>query len=88
MTISAIAKLAQAEGPQMFRLRERIAETKVFEYDCKPLWTGKKKGWDYFDSFTASAVCAVYNALNEQMQPKFDTIPLQRLLTFVWSNVK
>ena len=88
MTISAIAHMATQDGPQLIRVRERNAETKVIEYDCKPMFTGSKRGWVMLDSFTASAIVAVHNALNDQQRPKLDTIRLPRLLDFVWKSVK
>lgn len=88
MTISVIAQKTVTEGAQLIRVRERNPETKVIEYDCKPIFTGSKRGWTMLDSFTAGAIMAVYNALNETNRPKLDTIRLPRLLDFVWSHVK
>jgi hypothetical protein len=41
------------------------------EYDAKPLFTGNKRGWFYFDLFSASAVVQVYNALSPEAQAKY-----------------
>lgn len=40
------------------------------------------------DTFTASALCAVYERLSETAQAKFDSIPLPKLIAFVWKMVK
>lgn len=39
------------------------------------------------DLFTASALVKVYEALGPANQAKFDTVPLPRLLDFVWKQV-
>lgn len=88
MTISAITKQIVADrGAQLVRVREKDASGN-WQYDCKPLFTGKKKGWFVLDLFTASAVQAVYNAINEGNRTKFDCIALPRLLDFVWKSVR
>lgn len=51
-------------------------------------FTGKKKGWFYFDGFTASAMLVVYNNLKPELQEKFDKIPLNKLVDFTWTHVK
>lgn len=86
MTISAIAERSKTEGAQLIRVRERD-ESGNWQYDVKPLFTGKKKGWSILDAFTASAIAAVYKALNEANRAKFDRIPLERLLDFTWKHV-
>ena len=59
-----------------------------YHYDVKDGFTGKKKGWMYFDTFTASAVQQVYNALSPEHQEKFNRIPMMRLVDFTWNHVK
>lgn len=39
------------------------------------------------DMFTASALVQVYEALAPANQAKFDSIPLPKLLDFVWARV-
>ncbi len=72
----------------MIRFRDRNPDTKIINYDVKPLFTGRKKGWSCIDSFTAGAIMAVYNAIQPELQARFDVIPLPRLLKFVWENVR
>jgi len=88
MTISAIAKQAAENGAVLIRYRANShAETGTAEYDCKPIFTGSKRGWTMLDSFTASAMKAVYEKLKPEHQAKFDNIPLGRLVDFVWKQV-
>ncbi len=88
MTISEIVKGSKESGAVLIRYRaESHKETGTAQYDVKPLFTGKKKGWTIIDSFTASAMLAVYNALSPAMQVKFDNIPLGRLVEFTWKQV-
>ncbi len=87
MTISAITKqIVTDHGAQLIRVREKDAAGN-WQYDAKPLFTGKKKGWVILDSFTASAIQAIINALNEQNRAKIDRLSLPRLLDFTWKNV-
>jgi hypothetical protein len=82
MTISQIAKHTLENGACLIRHREGR------EYDVKPLFTGKKKGWSIMDATTAKAIITVYDALaNNPKIDKFDAIPLPRLLDFVWKHV-
>lgn len=47
------------------------------QYDARPYHLGgKKKGWFYLDLFSASAVTAVYDALNEENRQRFAGLPL------------
>ena len=86
MTTSEIIK---QEGIMLIRNRKEEHEKGApWTYDVKEAFTGKKKGWVYLDQFTKSAMVAVYNALNEEMQAKFDRIHINRLIDFTWANVK
>lgn len=40
------------------------------------------------DTFTASALVAVYEAMSEKNRALFDTVPLPRLIDFVWKQVR
>jgi hypothetical protein len=40
------------------------------------------------DTFTASAMVAVYEALGEEQRAKFDSIPLENLAAFCLSKVR
>lgn len=40
------------------------------------------------DTFTASAMVAVYEAMNEDNRAKFDSVPLDKLASFCLQQVK
>lgn len=65
-----IARLAATEGAQLFRPRKDAPK----EYDCKPIFTGSKRGWILLDSFSASAIVAVWDALNETNRTTFESL--------------
>jgi len=58
------------------------------EYDVKPLFTGSKRGWVVLDLFTASAVAAVGEGLNEANRAKFNSMPLPKAINITWKLVK
>ena len=66
-------------------IRPRTGEK--HQFDVKPFTSRSKRGWFYMDAFTASAMVAVFNALNAQNQAKFHIVPLPKVLDFVWKNV-
>lgn len=88
MTITEIATKVVAEhSAVLIRLRSG-GKGEVKQYDCKPMFTGRKHGWIALDAMTAQAIMAVRNALkNPDQVAKFDTIPLMRLVDFCWRMV-
>ena len=58
------------------------------QYDAKPYGGGSKRGWTYLDSFTASAICAVWEALNEVNREKYGRMPIQLAASFAFKHVK
>ena len=47
------------------------------QYDAKPYADGgNKRGWFYLDSFSASAILTVYEALNEANKAKMESLPI------------
>jgi hypothetical protein len=60
----------------------------VPQYDVKPSFTGKKKGWFYLDAFTASTIMACYNALNDENKAKAPRIPITRWAEFAFKHIK
>jgi hypothetical protein len=44
--------------------------------NCKPYFTGKRKGWVALDSFSASAIVAVWDALTEVNREKYAKLHL------------
>ena len=88
MTIVEILEQMKDGGACLIRYRAHShKETGTAQYDCKPLFTGSKRGWIMLDITTAGAMRAVYNALKPELQPKFNNIPLGRLVDFCWKQV-
>ena len=67
MTSIEIARTAATNGAQLFRPRKDSPG----EYDCKPMFTGSHRGWVIMDSFSASAIVAVWNGLNETNRERY-----------------
>lgn len=79
-----VARLAKAEGCHVFRERKGVPG----EYDAKPFFTGSRKGWVALDSFSASAIVAVYDALNETNRAKYTAMPLTIMAGVAFKLVK
>lgn len=89
MTIIEAANQAKTDGAQLIRYRkDSHKETGTAQYDCKPMFTGSKRGWIALDSFTASAITAVFGAVRPDLQAKLVNLPLGRLIDICWKNVK
>jgi hypothetical protein len=58
-----------------------------WQYDVKELFTGRKKGWTILDSFSQSAIRAVYNAINDANKAKFNNLSLPVLVDFAFKHV-
>jgi hypothetical protein len=84
MTGIEAARLATTEGCQVFRPRKDAPG----EYDVKPYFTGRKGGWVALDSFSASAIIAVYDALNETNRTKFASLPIHKMATVAFKLVE
>ena len=67
--------------------KEEHIKGQPIQYDIKESFTGKKKGWFYFDLFTASAVQQVFNAIKPENQKRFDCLPLPRLVDITWQLI-
>lgn len=77
------ARLVLKDGAQLIRPRKDGAG-----YDAKPLFTGKRRGWQVLDHFSASALVAVHEALSEEKKTVFANAPIHRALTLAWRCVK
>jgi hypothetical protein len=84
MTSIEVAQKVREEGVQLFRPTKGTPG----QYDCKAFFTGSKRGWVALDSFSASAILAVYNALRPDLQEKYATWSPQRQATFAFKHVK
>lgn len=88
MTTIEAAREALANGAQVIRPRKGDEESKPYQWDVKPYFGGNKRGWIALDSTTAGALVAVYDALKPEMQAKFNSIPLGKLVSFAWKHVR
>jgi hypothetical protein len=75
MTGIEAARIAVHDGAQLFRPRKE----QVGQYDVKPYFSGNKRGWVALDSFSASAIVQVYDALNETNKAKFAALAIQKM---------
>ena len=81
MTALETIREAKENGCQLVRPRK----DQPLQYDCKFFAVGgKKKGWIYLDSFTASHVTNVYNAVKPEYQEKLSKLSLLRLIDVCW----
>lgn len=87
MTIVEAARAVKTNGCKLLRLRKGEPVTPE-QFDVKDAFSGKKKGWFYMDAFTASAIVAVYEGLNEQNRLKYLALPLPKLVNVTWKLVK
>jgi len=90
MKITEVIKAVLSDGCKLVRVRSKgdMRSRTPWEYDVKDGSSGKKKGWFYFDSFTASGMSAVHNALRPDLQVTFDCLSLPTLIDFTWKHVK
>lgn len=84
MTAIEVFRIVNNEGAHYVRSRK----DEPLQYHVKPLFTGSHKGWVLVDSFTASAVVQVFDALKEANQIKFGSMPLLRIVNVTWKLVK
>lgn len=74
MTSIQVAEKAKTEGVQLFRLKKGAEG-----YDCKPYFTGNRRGWVIIDSFSASAILTVYNSINAEQRARYEKLPLVKM---------
>lgn len=72
-----VARTVANEGT-LYQVRLR-PEGPPWEYDVRPGTRGKKKGWVYMDTLSASAIVAVYDALSPKNQEKYEQMDLLRM---------
>ena len=58
------------------------------QYDARPVGQGNKRGWFYVDLFSASAVVAVYEALNETNRARFAALSIPSAAKLAFRFVK
>lgn len=88
MTTSEIIKKVASEHQCVLARprKEPTVKGQPIQYDVKEVFTGKKKGWFFFDAFTASHMLAVYNGLRPEIQAKFDRIALPTLVNIAFKG--
>lgn len=57
-------------------------------YDCKPIFTGKSRGWTFVDIMTAGAIMAVYEALSEPNRAKLEALPIDKAARICFKFVR
>lgn len=84
MTFPEVAQeVMKTKSMMLFRPRKG----EPHQYDAKP-YEGKKRGWAMLDTFTASAIVAVGNALSPENRAKMDTMNPLKLASFCLSHVR
>ena len=85
MTGIEVARQCKAEGAMLFRPKK----AEPGHYDAKPWGVGnKRQGWIILDTFSASAIVAVYDALNEANRESYGRMPLQKMAMVAFRLVK
>ena len=89
MTNIQACEFTLKEGVTLIRYRkDSVTPTAPPQYDVKGGFTGKKRGWIYLDTFTASAIMAVYKALSPEEQKKVLRWPFAVLADFAFKHVR
>ena len=85
MTFIKCCQKAKAEGLQIIRQTGDSGdfESKTFT-DTPP----EDQGWVYLDAWTASAVCAVYDALDDNHKAMLEKLPYLAAIDVCWKLVK
>ena len=87
MTITDIITNTPSGHAILVRCREKDANNE-WQYDVKELFSGRKKGWHILDSFSLSAIRAVYNAISDDSKAKFNRLSLPVLIDFAFKNTR
>ena len=81
MTALQVIETTLNEGCQLVRPRKN----QHGHYDSKNFAVGgNKKGWIYLDSYTASAVKQVYDALDNKNKEIFVSFDLLKMVDITW----
>jgi hypothetical protein len=70
-TIQLAMKVVEERQAHLFRYRQG-------QMQARPHGSGSKRGWTLLDLFTASAIVAVADAVNEKNRAKLDSLPPHR----------
>lgn len=86
-TMNAI-EIAQKVSAERQAVYIRESKTVSGQYDIRDLESGTKKGWTIMDGYTASAIVAVYSALNEANKIIYAALPLNKMATVAFKLMK
>lgn len=84
MTAIEVARTVTEQGCYLVRPRKDDPA----QYDAKPYFTGSKRGWFALDSFSASAIVAVYEALNTTNRERFSKLSIPSMAKIAFKFVK
>lgn len=84
MTITTICKRVLTDRSALQVRLHSTPKGEAKQYDCKPAWLGRQRGWVILDTTTAAAIMAVHDALKPELRAKLDTLPLGQLVGFCW----
>lgn len=73
--IEVAKKVVEEKQAHLFRARAGAPG----EYDARPYGAGSKRGWIVLDGFSAGAIVAVYNGLNETNRARFAALELVKM---------
>ena len=79
-----VVRKVLSDGCHVFRERR----DEPGQYDAKPYFSGNKRGWTALDSFSASAIVAVYDALKPENQVKYVNLPIVKMAHVAMRLVK
>ena len=86
MTFIECCQKTNQEGLQVIRpTQEGGSDYEARSFTAPP---PEGQGWVYLDAWTASAVCAVYNALNETNKAKLEKLPPMAAISVCWRLAK
>jgi len=89
MTISDAARMTRDKATaHLVRYRSDSVQSGTAQYDVKEYGQGTKRGWVMLDIFTASAIVAVYDVLNDIGRAKLQNLPLKVLAAFCLRHVR
>lgn len=86
MTFIECCQKARAEGLQIIRPTQ--ADSGNFEARAFTAPPQEGRGWVYLDAWTAGAVCAVYDALDDSHKAHLEKLPPLAAINICWKLVK
>ena len=85
MTFIECCQKTKAEGLQIIRpVGEEFRDFESRTFTAPPT---EGQGWVYLDAWTAGAVCAVYDALDDCRKAKLEKLPPMTAISLCWKMV-